>query len=169
MGRRDGRAGNALCDPTAPAWLRQVPAGALLRKVWRPQDQFVDGAVPWRSSQDLPPASCSISAPSDEEAHSARQRRAQGAGDTGPVTDTCDAQRPVVGTHVDTTAAPLSADALTAPMHAEIARRAPGEPRVDAGSGDAHRLVDSQQNTEGQAVDSAGILPLEGKRPCAQR
>jgi transposase len=54
---------DALFDPTAPDWLRQIPIVDLLRKVWIQNYQRVDDVVRWRSSEDLPPASRYISSP----------------------------------------------------------------------------------------------------------
>ena len=54
---------DALFDPTAPDWLRQVPAVEILRKVWIQNYQRVDTVVCWRASGDLPPASRYISSP----------------------------------------------------------------------------------------------------------
>jgi transposase len=139
----------ALCDPTAPDWLRQVPAVEILRQVWVQNSQRVDDVVRWRSSQDLPPASRSISSPSDEEAHSGKKRSTQWEGYKVHLTDTCEAHLPLIVTHVETTSAPISDDAMTAPIHAELDRKDlfPDEHIVDAGSVDAHLLVESQRDS----------------------
>ncbi len=44
----------ALFDPTAPQWLRQVPASEILRHVWVQNYQWNDGAFGWRSSRIFP-------------------------------------------------------------------------------------------------------------------
>ncbi|SRR5258708_5349886 len=60
---------DALFDPTAPQWLRSVPAVEMLRLVWVQNYQRVDDVVRWRSSENIPPPSRYISSPYDEEAH----------------------------------------------------------------------------------------------------
>jgi transposase len=67
-------------DPVAPEWLRQIPAGEILRQVWVQNDQRIDDVVVWRSSEDLPPAARSIGSPYDEEAHSSKKRSTQWVG-----------------------------------------------------------------------------------------
>jgi transposase len=65
---------DALFDPTAPQWLRQVPAVEILRKVWVQNYQRIDDVVRWRSSEDIPPPSRYISSPYDEEAYYSKKR-----------------------------------------------------------------------------------------------
>lgn len=59
---------DALFDPIAPQWLRQVPDVEILRKVWVQNYQRSDDAVRWRSSENIPPPSLYIGSPYDEEA-----------------------------------------------------------------------------------------------------
>ena len=54
---------DALFDPTAPQWLRQVPAAEILRQVWVQNYQRVDDVVRWRSSEDIPSPSRYIGSP----------------------------------------------------------------------------------------------------------
>jgi transposase len=54
---------DAVFDPTAPEWLRSVPAVEVLRQVWVQNYQRIDEAVVWRSSEDLSPASRYIGSP----------------------------------------------------------------------------------------------------------
>lgn len=76
-----GQQGRELLDavfaPTAPQWLRQVPAVEVLRQVWVPNYQRVDDVVRWRSSEDLPPAARYIGSPYDDEAHYSKKRSTQ--------------------------------------------------------------------------------------------
>ena len=65
---------DALFDPTAPGWLRQIPAVDMLRQVWVQNYQRTDDVVRWRSSENIPPASRYISSPYDEEAHTSREK-----------------------------------------------------------------------------------------------
>src|SRR4051812_21490105 len=65
---------DALFDPTAPQWLRHVPAVEILRQVWVQNYQRIDDAVGWRSCENIPPASRYIGSPYDEEAHDSKKR-----------------------------------------------------------------------------------------------
>jgi transposase len=86
------------------------------------------------------------------------------------LTETCEADRPLIVTHVETTSAPISDDAMTATIHAELDRKKllPDEHIVDAGYVDAQLLVESQRdyqinlvgparkNSHWQAAENAG-------------
>jgi transposase len=67
----------AIDHPDAPAWLREVPAVAILRRVWL-QNYWWDGTQPqWREADNIPPAARFISSPDDSEAHYARKHTTQ--------------------------------------------------------------------------------------------
>jgi hypothetical protein len=67
----------ALDDPGAPPWLREVPAIAILRRVWM-HNYWLDGTqLRWRETGNIPPAAPFISSPSDAEAHYARKSTMQ--------------------------------------------------------------------------------------------
>jgi transposase len=139
---------DALFDPTAPQWLRLVPAVEILRQVWVQNYQRVDEVVRWRSSEDIPPPSRYISSPYDEEAHYSKKRSTTWVGYKVHLTETCEAHLPLIVTHVETTSAPVSDDAMTATIHAGLERKEllPAEHIVDTGYVDAKLLVESQQN-----------------------
>jgi hypothetical protein len=126
---------DALFDPAAPEWLRQVPAVEILRQVWVQNYQRVDDVVGWRSSEDLPPASRYIGSPYDEQAHYGKKRSTQWEGYKVHLTETCEDHLPLIVTHVETTSAPITDDAMTATIHAELARKEllPDEHIVDTG------------------------------------
>jgi hypothetical protein len=119
-----------------------------LRQVWVQNDQYVDDVIRWRSSQDLPPAFLSISSPYDEEAHDGKKRSTQWEGYKVHLTETCEAHLPLIVTHVETTSAPITDDAMTSTIHAGLDRKEllPGEHLVDAGYVDAQLLVESQRD-----------------------
>src|SRR5579859_2416984 len=54
---------DALFEPNAPKFLRQIPAVEILREVWVQNYQRIDDAVRWRSSEDIPPPSRYIGSP----------------------------------------------------------------------------------------------------------
>jgi transposase len=59
----------AIYAPTAPAWLRQIPAVELLRRMWVQQFYAPDaaGQIHWRKAADLPPAALWLHSPYDAE------------------------------------------------------------------------------------------------------
>lgn len=135
-------------DPTAPEWLRSVPALEILRQVWVQNYQRVDDAVRWRSSENIPPPSRYIGSPYDEEAHYSKKRSTTWVGYKVHLTESCEAHLPLLITHVETTSAPVSDDSMTATIHAELNRKAllPDEHIVDTGYVDAKLLVESQRD-----------------------
>jgi transposase len=149
---------DALFDPTAPEWLRQVPAVEILRQVWVQNYQRIDDVVRWRASQDLPPASLYISSPGcTNRLITLAKRSTQWEGYKVHLTETCEAHLPLIVTHVETTSAPISDDAMTATIHAELDRKEllPDEHIVDAGYVDAQLLVESQRDYQIDLVGPA--------------
>ena len=138
----------ALFDSEAPDWLRQVPAVEILRQVWVQNFYCVDNVIRWRQHKDLPPASRYMSSPYDEDVHYGKKGSTQWEGYKVHLTETCEADRPLIVTHVETTSAPVSDDAMTATIHAELDRKKllPAQHIVDTGYVDAQLLVESQQD-----------------------
>jgi transposase len=67
----------AIDHPDAPPWLREIPAVAILRRVWM-QNYWWDGTqLHWREVNNIPPAAQFISSPYDSEAHNARKHTTQ--------------------------------------------------------------------------------------------
>ena len=110
--------------PDAPVWLREVPAVTLLRQVWVqtfclvPTEASAGGGasaagsdsvrVCWRTSEEgVPPALLRIASPYDPDMHVAQKRSTTWIGYKVHVTETCDAERPHLVTHVETTPAPI--------------------------------------------------------------
>jgi len=139
---------NALFDPAAPQWLRLVPAVEILRQVWVQNYQWSDGAIGWRSSENIPPAALYIGSPYDEDAHYSKKRSTQWVGYKVHLTETCEPHLPLLITHVETTTAPVSDDAMTATIHAGLERKEllPAQHIVDTGYVDAKLLVESQRD-----------------------
>lgn len=139
---------DAAFDPMVPEWLCSVPAVEILRQVWVQNYQRVDDVVRWRSSENIPPPSRYIGSPYDEEAHYSKKRSTTWVGYKVHLTESCEAHLPLLITHVETTSAPVSDDAMTATIHAELDRKGllPGEHIVDTGYVDAKLLVESQRD-----------------------
>jgi transposase len=138
----------ALYASDAPAWLREIPAVETRRRVWVQQFYLSEGAVQWRSSDDIPPASVFIGSPDDEEAHDARKYTTSWVGYQVQVTETCEAGAPRRITHIETTAAPVVDAAATPAIHAALQGRdlLPSTHLVDAGYLDAPQIVASQED-----------------------
>ena len=155
IGRQGRELLDALFEPTAPEWLGQVPAVELLRQVWVQNYQRIDDAVRWRSSENIPPPSRYIGSPYDQEAHYSKKRSTTWVGYKVHLTESCEPHLPLLITHVETTSAPVSDDAMTAAIHAELERKAllPTEHIVDTGYVDAKLLVESQRDYQ---VDLVG-------------
>jgi hypothetical protein len=106
IGRQGRELLDALFDPTAPEWLRQVPAVQRLRQVWVQNYYRVEEAVRWRSSENIPPPSRYIGSPYDQEAHYSKKRSTTWVGYKVHLRDRCEPHLPLLITHVETTSAP---------------------------------------------------------------
>lgn len=71
---------SAVDHAEAPPWLREIPALALLRRVWIQNYQWDGTQLHWREANNIPPAAQFISSPYDSEAHYARKHTTQWVG-----------------------------------------------------------------------------------------
>jgi transposase len=142
----------ALAAPTTPAAVQALPAVGTLFAVWRQQyyrEEPPAGGAPrgrWRTGEELPPASVQIHSPYDPEARYAREEEGPAwVGYTLHVTESCDPERPVLITDVQTTPAPQADQQVLPVIQAALARRnlLPKEQLVDAGYVQATLLVTS--------------------------
>jgi transposase len=80
IGHDDWRLLAAIDHPKAPPRLREMPAVAILRRVWL-QNYWCDGTqLHWSEVGNLPPAAQFISSPDDANAHDARKYTTPWAG-----------------------------------------------------------------------------------------
>lgn len=166
-------------SPDAPARLREIPAVILLGRVWLQNFQIVsidDGTgtkddadhtktqttrVVWRTSAEgIPPSLLMIASPYDPETHYAKKRSTTWIGDKIHLTETCDADRPRLITHVATTLAPVADRDALGSILADLAARdlLPDTHLVDAGYVDADLLLAS---TRDHAVTLLGSSPRD--------
>jgi transposase len=144
----------------SPRWLREVPAVAILRRVWI-QNYLGDGTqLQWREADNIPPAARFISSPYDLDAHYARKHTTQWVGYKAHLTETCEDDLPHLITHVETTIGPASDGAATPKIHAALQQRdlLPGTHIVDTGFLDADLFVKSWDD---YGVDLLGPTRLD--------
>jgi len=146
--------------PTAPAWLRDLPAVRTLRAVWVQQYYAPDatGAARWRDEADWPPSATLIQSPYDPDARYGTKRDTHGVSYKVHLTETCDADTPHLITDVQTTSATTADVTMLPPIQRDLAWRGllPAEHLVDAGYVDAEQLATSR-DTHG--VDVVGPAP----------
>jgi transposase len=150
----------AVDHPDAPPWLREVPAVALLRRVWI-QNYWWDGIqLQWREAANIPPAARFISSPYDPEAHYARKHTTQWVGYKVHLTETCEDDLPHLITNIETTPGPTADGAATPEIHAGLEPRGllPGTHIVDTGFLDADLFVESRDD---YGVDLLGPTRLD--------
>jgi len=152
----------ALAAPTAPAWLREIPAVDVLRQVWVQQYHAPDevGLVRWRELDDLPPAARRLNSPHDPEARYSMKRDTVWTGYKVHLTETCDADTPNLVVHVQTTPATTPDFAVTGEIHQALAAKGvlPATHLVDAGYVDGAHLAASRQD---YAIDLIGPAPAD--------
>src|SRR5207237_843430 len=92
------------------------------------------------------PASLRFDSPYDPDARYGNKRSTTWSGYKAHFTETCDADCPHFVIHVETTPAPVSDVAMTAPVHEALRAKdlLPGTHLVDAGYVDADLLIDAQ-------------------------
>jgi transposase len=136
----------ALTKDVTAAWLWQVPAVEVLRRVWLTQFYVEEGRARWRTAADLAPAGQRINSPYDPEATFSNKRSTSWVGYKVHVTETCEPDQVHLITNVETTPAVTADVALTAPIHTKLAARdlLPGDHLLDAGYVDVELLVGSQ-------------------------
>ncbi len=139
-----------LYAPTAPAWVRGIPAVQVLRRVWIPQVYAVadDQPMRWRIAGDLPSAPLLMSSPYDPEARDTKRRDTEWTGYKVHLTETCEDDLPNLITDVTTTTAPILDSAMLPTIQAQLAARklTPQEHLVDSGYRTADHFRNSGQD-----------------------
>jgi transposase len=133
----------------APAWLREVPAVQILRRVWLQQFHAAlpDAPVRWRAAEDLPPAPLLIGSPYDPDARWSKKRDTEWVGYKVHVTESCDEEEPHLVTNVETTLATTADNTMTATIQGHLAARdlLPREHVVDTSYVTSDHLVNSHR------------------------
>lgn len=128
--------------------LRRLPAVEPLRRVWVQTFMVQDEQLRWRENDNIPAAGQYISSPYAPDAHYANQRSPQWIGYKVHLTETCEADGPNLITPVETTAAPVADDAVTASIHAGLAEDhvRPAQHVADTGHVNSKLLVESRRD-----------------------
>jgi len=139
----------AIYAPTAPDWLRQLPAVELLRRMWVQQYYApdADGAVRQRSAKDVPPGALWIHSPYDGEVRYGTKRSTTWVGFKVHLTETCDPLTPHLITQVQTTSALAGDNTQVAAIQTELGAKglAPQTHLVAAGYTSAEEFVQSKE------------------------
>ena len=152
---------SAINGSLAPAWLREVPAVEVLRRVWVQQFYMSEDQVHWRADDNIPPASILISSPYDPEAHLSIKRSTVWTGYKVHVTETCDEETPHLLIHVETTPATTQDMEMTAEIHQALADKhlLPSVHVVDTGYVDGPHLVSSREEHRIELLGPVTIDP----------
>ena len=99
----------AVIGADGQAWLREIPAVQILRRVWAEQYGEVHGTLSWREVKDMPSPAELIASPYDPEARYSTKRAVEWIGSKVHRTDPCDPATPHLMVNVETTPAPTPA------------------------------------------------------------
>jgi transposase len=168
IGRDGYRLLVAVADRRSPAWLREIPAVDVLRRVWVQQYTVGESgrAVIWRDADThgLPPGRTRIISPYDIDARYSEKRGRAWSGYKVHISETCDntpdddgaadLTPPNLITNVVTTHAAVADSAMTMPIHQMLAERdlLPGEHLMDAGYPSTANLLDCRIDHEVRLV-----------------
>jgi transposase len=141
----------------APVWLREIPAVEILRRIWIQNYVWLEGQLHWRSNDQLPPGNQFINSPYDPEARYSKKRETRWTGYKVHVTETCEKESPHLITHVATTAATTTDEAMTETIQDELeqAELSPAQHLLDSGYITAPILVSSQQHHSIEVIGPA--------------
>jgi len=130
-----------------------------LRQVWLQQYYTEDGRLRWREADELPPHKWLIVSPDDRDARNCTKRDTNWTGYLVHLTETCEEATPHFITHVETTPATTTDDAVVGTIHQDLAAKdlLPAVHLVDAG----YTAVDTLRAAEHQyQIDLLG--PVSG-------
>ncbi|MFD9795517.1 transposase [Streptomyces sp. NPDC059070] len=150
--RTVGEDGFALLEaahaPTAPRWLREIPAVQVLRTAWVQQYHRDSEGVRWREGKDLPPGRIRILSPYDVQARYSVKRGAGWVGYKVHFSKVCEPDAPHVITNVATTDATVQDTEMTDQIHQSLQKREllPAEHLVHCGYTSASLLVQARDD-----------------------
>ncbi|MDX2854632.1 hypothetical protein PV342_40795, partial [Streptomyces sp. PA03-3a] len=156
----------AVWSDAAPAGLRCLPTVELLRQTWVQQFQHADGVVRWREQKNTPPGLIRLRTPHEPEARTGAKRDLGWSGYKVHLSETCEPDAPHLITHIHTTPAPVTDDAVLEDIHTVLAERGlvPDEHLVDAGYVDAEQIHRARRDHN---IDLVGPVGKITNRPQA--
>jgi len=143
-----------LYGENAPAFLKEIPAVEVLRRVWVQNYVFEQGQLVWREADNIPASRHLIQSPYDPDARYATKRKQSWNGYVVHMTESCDAELPNLITHVETRPAATSDVEVVDEIHNALAEKSllPDEHYVDAGYTSAATLLEMQQQHQVEIV-----------------
>jgi transposase len=163
LGEQIGRDGmfllNAIYEPSSPTELRQLPQVEFLRRAWVLQFYQEGDDLHWRGSGNLPPGERILISPYDADARRSHKNHTTWRGYKVHLTESCDADKPHLITHVETTLATEADNPVVETIHAALEQKncLPQQHIVDSGYVSGAILAVSQ--------DRYGIDLLTPPRP----
>jgi transposase len=150
----------AVYEPSAPAWLAELPAVETLRRVWIQQFFVDEGRYCWRSNENIPPPALIIASPYDLDARLGVKRNHDWIGYKVHLTETCDDDKPHLIVHTETTPATTPDWGMAEPIHQALEQQncLPSRHVVDGGYVDADAIVTSRNKHD---VELFGPVSLE--------
>ncbi len=142
----------------APDILAEIEAVEILRCVWVQQYYLCEEKLSWRT-KDLPPNQLLIQSPYDIQARNRTKRNTNWTGYAVHLTESCDPDKPLLITNVETTPATTFDGTMTPIIHQHLADKEllPKEHFVDNAYVSAQNLLDSQQNYQLELVGPVAI------------
>jgi transposase len=133
--------------PGAPDYLRVLPAVDVLRRVWMQHFYVEEGRLRWREQKNFPPSSVMIASPYDLDVRYSQKRATAWRGYKVHLTETCEADRPNLITHVTATAATDQDVKALEGIHDGLAARGllPADHLADGAYLSAGELVESRE------------------------
>jgi transposase len=138
---------DAIYAESAPPQLQRLLAVETLRQVWIQNFMLTEGKLSWRENDNIPPSGRYVGSPYDTDARYATKRTTAWTGYKVHLTETYEEERPNLITNVETTAATVADDAMTARIHASLAERGllPDKHVADTGYVNSKLLVASEE------------------------
>jgi transposase len=152
----------ALWDSATPAWLHEIPAVDLLRRIWIQNYLIEEGQIRWRDHDNIPPATHFLNSPYDSEARFGKKHSLMWTGYKVHLTETCEQGTPHLITHVATTPAPVTDEQMTTQIQRDLvqAELAPSQHFLDTGYVTSRTLVTSQNDF---GIELIGPAPKDVK------
>ena len=115
--------------------LREIPSVGLLRQIWVQNSYWQDDQLHWREHNTIPPATKFTNSPYDPEARFGKKRSTMWTGYTIHLSETCEQNLPHLMTHIATTPAPRTDEAMTEVIHTDLQQAdfLPNEHLLDGG------------------------------------